>query len=68
MYSLKKVLRPIDYEQSLLFGGTKIKKKAKEELKLARRAEHWELGAGNVGLTSRVPCNYGSSLKERDCS
>ena len=29
MYSLKKVLRPIDYEQSLLFGGTKIKKKQK---------------------------------------
>ena len=69
MYSLQKVLRPIDYEQSLVFGEKKKKKARKKKLKLARRAEHWELGARKVGLTWRVPRNfYGSSLRRRGCS
>ena len=37
MYSLQKVLRPIDNEQSLVFGEKKKKKKArKKKLKLVR--------------------------------
>ena len=69
MYYLQKVLRPIDYEQSLVFGEKKKKKARKKKLKLARRAEHWELGARKVGLTWRVPRNfYGSSLRRRGCS
>ena len=69
MFSLQKVLRPIDNEQSLVFGEKKKKKARKKKLKLARRAEHWELGARKVGLTWRVPRNfYGSSLRRRGCS
>ena len=69
MYSLQKVLRPIDNEQSLVFGEKKKKKSEKKKLKLVRRAEHWELGARKVGLTWRVPRNfYGSSLRRRGCS
>ena len=32
MYSLQKVLRPIDYEQSLVFGEKKKKKSEKKKI------------------------------------
>ena len=36
MFSLQKVLRPIDNEQSLVFGEKKKKKARKKKLKLVR--------------------------------
>ena len=43
MYSLQKVLRPIDYEQSLVFGKKKKKKKS-EKKKIEASAPRGTLG------------------------
>ena len=43
MYSLQKVLRPIDYEQSLVFGKKKKKKKARKK-KIEASAPRGTLG------------------------